>query len=343
MIRRSILIFSMFIGCVFNIASEESITTDSTTEESNVVQQEQIEVVANETIIDATEQTEAPEGNNTMSVEVAQEEQNNTDQESHEKPEETPEPMITAEVTENNPEDQPENHIATAIDSFISQITCLLFTLIGNNLSMEKYSIEELANLENGLGKTTKNTIFTINLAERGLTPKSIQWSNDNPGQMKIITGKKDNQKHYALQLDSLFNDTDDDVMAICFDCKVKNKKSDEANSKWQSHITVNLPVNTDNTEINVVLGAKIKAACGFFMEESAFSELIKVSGKINKVKAIESELIKEVAKETESESRFSKVLNGIKNSACYIKDRIVSVVLILKQFMGKSLRKKIS
>ena len=209
---------------------------------------------------------------------------------------------------------------------------------------MEKYDIDELKDIES-ISKTSsrdKHLILKINFKEKGLAPKKICWDKENPGQMNIITGKKNNPKHYHLQLESLFKDVDEDVMAMCFDCNVKNNKIESKESKWQSHINIELPIKVDNTEINLVLDSKIKAACGFFMEKESFEKLVNVSGTITKIKALENGLVSQEIQELEENPKldFQTIFGKIKDSAWYLKDRIISVILLLRQFIGSTWKK---
>jgi len=225
----------------------------------------------------------------------------------------------------------------------IGNIAFVLFTLVGNDLRMEKYDVNELENIESISQKTSrdKHLVLDINLKEKGLTPKSICWDKESPGKMNISAGKKNNLTNYHVQLESLFKDIDHDVMAMCFDCNVKNSKVESKESKWQSHINIELPVKIDDTEINLTLDARVKAACGFFMENDNFEKLINVSGTITKRKALEDGLVtQEEVKEEKPTFNFQDMLVKIKDGAWYLKDRVISLVLLLKQFVGNYWKK---
>jgi len=229
------------------------------------------------------------------------------------------------------------------------KIAFVLLTLVGNEIRMENYNTEELNAKLNKISTKTRNDHlrFKINMSEQGSTPRSIEWDKDNPGQMNIFTGKKSKSKIYTLELSSLFKDVEEEVMVVCFDCTIKNKKINkeeenkeekENKTEWESHINVILPIEIDETKIKIIFDKKTKAACGFFMVKSDFDRLTKVSGELTKKQALNNNIIsdKKIEK-TNSEQQKTSLLSKIKNALISLKAKFMANLLSVKQTIGNS------
>ena len=171
-------------------------------------------------------------------------------------------------------------------------IAFILLKLVNNEIKIEKYNNKEFTLATNVIEKqkSSDHCIMTINMKERSLSPHTICWNEEKAGKIDIITGRTQNLI-YSINLENLFKDVDNEVMAICFDCVVERRK-DKETKEWKSLISVVLPVKLDDTRIEFIFDEKIKAACGFFMGNEDFENLIAISGDLLKKEALESGLL---------------------------------------------------
>jgi len=219
-----------------------------------------------------------------------------------------------------------------------SHIAFVLFKLIGGKIKMEKYNAEEFdKEITEITKKKAENCLtLTINLKEKGALPRVIQWDDQSPGKIDILTGKGNKANVYTILLKSLFKETNDEVLAICFDCKVQRERITPEDishldlpaykdEEWKSQVDVILPINIGNTKISLVFNEKVKSACGFFMENEDFEKLLRVRGNIKKKEAIKSEvlyLLDEEPNETTEEEEdcgcpLDPSLNSEQEQAC--------------------------
>jgi len=171
-------------------------------------------------------------------------------------------------------------------------IAFVLLKLVNNEIKMEKYNNSEFSLATNVIGKqkSNKHCIMTINMKDRGLSPQTIEWDDDQTGKVDIIAGRNKNIT-YSMNLENIFKDSSSDVIAICFDCMVKRHRNKET-KEWKSQISVILPIKVDNTRIEFIFDEKVKAACGFFMGDEDFEDLLAVEGTVSKKEALKSGLI---------------------------------------------------
>jgi len=236
-------------------------------------------------------------------------------------------------------------------------IAFILLKLVDNTIKMEKYNNKEFNLSTNVIGKqkSTEHQIMSIDMAERGLSPRLIKWDEETTGKVDIIAGRTKNLT-YSIDLENFFNESDNEVMAICFDCVVERRK-DKETKEWKTIIDVVLPIKLDSTKIEFIFDEKIKAACGFFMGNEDFENLIAVSENITKKDALESGLLYLSAPKTEEATvnnptqpettpansssqkiTFSYVLSKIKDGAIFLKDTCITKLIALKRIFGVAL-----
>ena len=213
------------------------------------------------------------------------------------------------------------------------KVSFILFTLIENILRMEQYNLSEVKNPQTITKKDVrdKHLVFSIDFTEKGITPRDIHWDDENPGQLHISVGKKSKSKNYTLGLESIFKDTqEEDVIAVCFDCNIKNKKVE---SSWKADIDIILPIKIDSADMKLMFDSKVKAACGFFIEHDEFCNLIKIKGELTKQEALKNNVITEIR----NGFSFKIVTEKIKNGAIYLKNKTIYALLALKHMIEGS------
>jgi len=220
-----------------------------------------------------------------------------------------------------------------ALSPTSGHISFILFTLIGNTLRMEQYDLQEVKSFQHIIHKDVrdKNLIFSIDLAEKGATPRTIQWDEETPGQLHVLAGRKNKSKLYAIDLEGIFDDTDEDVVAICFDCNIKHKRVE---GSWNADIDIILPIKINSSDMKLVFDSKVKGACGFLMEHNSFCDFIKITGELTKKEALQNNVITEI----KPESNFKIILEKIKNGTIYLKNITMSSLLTIRRIVETSL-----
>jgi len=226
------------------------------------------------------------------------------------------------------------------------QIAFVLLRLVDNAIRMEKYKAQEL---DSNITKVTqekgeKHLIMTLDLADNNKATTSMEWDPQADGLINITT----KNTAYTLPLEALFKDTQEEVIAVCFDCKIEYKEE-------KSYIDIILPIKVEDAKIAFLFDGKTKAACGFFMTENDFEKLIKISGKLTTKDALDSGLIvpschkKKITKSTEidnqkkeeqTEETTGKVtfLSKLQNSFFYIKNFIITKIIAIKNSLQNTL-----
>ena len=210
------------------------------------------------------------------------------------------------------------------------QIAFVLLRLVDNKIRMEKYNAHEL---DTKITKVTQekcdnNLVMALDLK----TAKTMAWGQDADGEINIST----DDNTYTLPLESIFKDTDEEVIAVCFDCDIEY-------TDGKSHINIILPIKIEDTKIAFLFNDTTTAACGFFMTNKDFEKLLKVSGELTTKEALASGLIspmtkKSITKDSEAE-KAEKVtfLSKVKNSFVYIKNLIITKMIAIKNTVGET------
>jgi len=339
---KKLLLSLLCIGTISSTYAEETPQTENPLQKTKVVEAYQEDQTAEEnktatktkTIFDDESETTKDPLEKTKVVEVYQE-----DQTAEEDKTATKTKTIFDEELEEVAKDRAEKkaikiaeHEAEAIEE--KNISLVLFTLVGNTLRMEKYDTDEINKNTNAISSEMcdKNLIMSIDLSERSLTPRSISWSNDIPGQMNISAGKK-SKANYKMQLEALFKKVEDDIVAVCFDCEVANKKaeSDKENG-CEAHIKIVFPIKIDDADITFILDKRVKSACGFFMESDHLEGLINISGNLTKKEVLKGGLLSK-----EQKTFFASVVSKIKNRFT----GMFAKLLLVKKHIGSLFNRK--
>jgi len=178
----------------------------------------------------------------------------------------------------------------TTTNKISEHIAFVLFRLVENEIRMEKYDAYELDPKITKVSKEESDShiVMTLDLKDNDSTLKSIEWDRDIDGKINISTTKA----AYAMPLEAIFKDTDEEVIAICFDCKINHQEE-------SSHINIILPIKIEEAKIAFLFEDTTKAACGFFMTNKDFENLLAVSGKLTAKDALDTGLLYSRCKKT--------------------------------------------
>jgi len=218
------------------------------------------------------------------------------------------------------------------------KIDFVLFTLIGNQLRLERYALEDLKNKTIDIPRdiSKEHTVFIINMKERRYSTKKIEWDEVEAGRMNINTHHKSTPQNYVVYIESIFKEAPEDVMVICFDCSITTKKNEK--NRWYSKINIILPIKIDDEDINVTFNSKVKGACGFFMERKEFKRLVKYSGKMSKKAALRNGLLVKSAETTNESMAHTGIYETVKDNMSYLKNKVITTLVLFKQLAAKPL-----
>ena len=227
---------------------------------------------------------------------------------------------------------------STITNKISEHIAFILFRLVEDEIRMEKYDAHELNPKITNVSKeeSDMHLVMTLDLRENDLTPKSMAWDREIDGKINISTTNTD----YTMPLEAIFKDTEEEVIAICFDCKINHQEE-------KSHINIILPIKIEEAKIAFVFEDITKAACGFFMTNKDFEDLLAISGKLTTKDALDTGLIYSLCKKTAIETNkkqpettesgkvtfSSKLTNG----AFYIKNFVLAKMIAIKNLLGNT------